>query len=426
MPTAAKPRSEKALSRLSFLLADVQNGMGPYITVFLKASAHWNPARIGIAMAAANVTQVLAQTPAGALLDRLRRKRELIALGAFIVAASCLAMAWRSSFPVVLTAQSCMGIAGAIFPAGVAALSLGIVGRARLDARMGRNQAYNAAGNVVAAVVIGGLGFLGGRTAMFYLIAALSVAAAITVLSIRPGDVDDALARGADDGAQPDRAGKGAHPVAKLFADRRLVVLLAATVLFHCANAAMLPLVTQLLSSGAHADRGALYTSTYVVTSQLVWIAAAAGAGHFARTRGRKPTFLVAFAVLPLRGFLYTLSDRPAALIAVQTLDGIGAGIFGVVSVLMIADLTRGTGRFNSAQGAISAAQGSGAFVSNLMTGAIVKRCGFHAGFYTLTAIALVALVFFATVMPETQEGREQAECADDPANRAEPVAPLT
>lgn len=136
---------------------------------------------------------------------------------------------------------------------------------------------------------------------------------------------------------------------------------------------------------------------------QLVWIAAAALAGHFAHTRGRKPTFLVAFAVLPLRGFLYTLSDRPLALIAVQTLDGIGAGIFGVVSVLMIADLTRGSGRFNSAQGAISTAQGCGAFVSNLMTGAIVRRFGFHAGFYTLTAIALVALVLFATAMPETR-----------------------
>jgi MFS family permease len=398
--SAHETGSEKRLSPLSFLLADVQNGMGPYVTVFLKASAHWNPGRIGLAMGAANVAQVLAQTPAGALLDRLHRKREMIALGACLVAASCLAIAVRSSFTVVVAAQSCMGIAGAIFPPAVAALSLGIVGRARLDGRMGRNQAFNATGNVAAAVAIGLLGCYFSRVSMFYLIAAVSLAAAVTALSIRPRDIDDVLASGADPGAAGNPHSEGLRAV---FSDRRVVVLLIATMLFHFANAAMLPLVTQLLAGGARAQNGSLYTAAYVVASQLVWIGAAAGAGHFARTRGRKPTFLVAFAVLPVRGFLYTLSDNPYALIAVQALDGIGAGIFGVVSVLMIADLTQGTSRFNSAQGAISTAQGSGAFVSNLMTGAIVKQLGFHAGFYTLTAIALFALGFFTIMMPETR-----------------------
>ncbi len=86
------------------------------------------------------------------------------------------------------------------------------------------------------------------------------------------------------------------------------------------------------------------------------------------------PTFLVGFAVLPIRGVLYTLTDDPTLLVAVQLLDGIGAGIFGVVGVLVIADLTRGTGRFNLMHGALATATGLGASASHMLTGMIVSR----------------------------------------------------
>jgi hypothetical protein len=66
------------------------------------------------------------------------------------------------------------------------------------------------------------------------------------------------------------------------------------------------------------------------------------GAGRW----GRKPLFLFAFGALCARGLLYTVAHSPAALIAVQCMDGLGAGVFGVVATLIIADLTKGTGRF--------------------------------------------------------------------------------
>ena len=85
-----------------------------------------------------------------------------------------------------------------------------------------------------------------------------------------------------------------------------------------------------------------------------------------------------------------------------QLLDGIGAGIFGVVSVLVVADLTKGTGRFNFTQGALATATGVGAGLSNLLAGFVVKAAGFDAGFVTLAAIAAAAAIFFALAMPET------------------------
>jgi MFS family permease len=176
----------------------------------------------------------------------------------------------------------------------------------------------------------------------------------------------------------------------------------ASVVLFHFANAAMLPLVGQKLAAGS--DSGAAGSmAAAIIAAQLVMIPVALAASRLAETWGRKPVFLVGFLVLPARGVFYTLSANASYLVAVQLLDGIGAGIFGVVGVLMIADLTRGTGRFSFMQGALATATGLGAALSNVVTGAEVQSAGFDAGFLVLAMIAAVALIYFAFAVPETR-----------------------
>lgn len=211
---------------------------------------------------------------------------------------------------------------------------------------------------------------------MFYLVGGLCIAALVCVSFIKPDDIDYDLARGAD--CEPDQQKKeeaggsvwdGLKGLLKgfgeLFKQRTVLVFMVSAVIFHFANAAMVPLVTQMLAKGVGAREAILYTSGYMLASQLVFLNVAAVSGRLASTLGRKPLFLFAFAALAVRGVLYTLSDKPAALIAVQCMDWLGAGIFGVVSVLIVSDLTKGTGRFNAAQGAIATAQGCGAFLSN-------------------------------------------------------------
>jgi MFS family permease len=112
---------------------------------------------------------------------------------------------------------------------------------------------------------------------------------------------------------------------------------------------------------------------------------------------------LIGFVALPIRGLLYATTHNAAFLIAIQFLDGIGAGIFGVVSILVIADLTRGTGRFNLTQGAIGTAVGIGASFSQFIAGTIVHHTGYRTGFLFLSGVALVALAIFWTFMPETK-----------------------
>ncbi|MEH2373105.1 MFS transporter [Nostoc sp.] len=126
--------------------------------------------------------------------------------------------------------------------------------------------------------------------------------------------------------------------------------------------------------------------SACIIVAQLVMIPVSNLAGRFANA-ARKPIFVLGFAVLPIRGVLYTLSDNPYFLVSVPILDGIGAGIFGVLSVLMVADLTKGTGRFNVTQGILNTAIGIGAGLSNVLAGFVVKSAGYNVGFLILAAM---------------------------------------
>ncbi len=393
-------KSIRALDGLNLFLADVRDGMGPFLGTFLREKHGWDAGRVGIALAASQIGTVLAQTPAGALIDGIRWKRLAVALAAVVVALGCILLDLVPTLAVVVAAQAAIGAAAAIFPPAVAALTLGLVGRAAMPRQTGRNEAFNHGGNVVAAALAGGFAYLLGYGAMFFLVAGMAAASAVAVLLIREGDIDHDLARGADDGEGKDHEAVG---IAELFKDRRIAIFAASVVLFHFANAAMLPLVGQKSSDGLK-EGAAVLMSACIIAAQVVMVPVALLASRLAASWGRKPVFLIGFLVLPLRGLLYCLSVNPYYLVGVQLLDGIGAGIFGVVSVLVVADLTRGTGRFNLTQGALATATGIGAGLSNLLAGFVVKEAGFDAGFVTLSAIAAAAAIFYALAMPETRE----------------------
>ncbi|MEH1776447.1 MFS transporter [Nostoc sp.] len=402
-------KSLRSLDYLNVFLADVRDGVGPYLSIYLKASANWNPAQIGMAMSASAIATVIAQTPAGALVDRLRQKRMLIVLAAVFVSIGCIAMGLFPNLPVVIGSQIMIGIAAAIFPPAITAITLGLVGHERLDRRIGRNETFNHAGNLLAATLAGLVGYFIARKAIFFLVAAMAVGSIISVRMIREREIDHELARGdgeeggegqEEDNEKPQQPYEG---ILQLLSDRKILFFTIAVVLFHFANAAMLPLVGQELAQGKGTS-DTVYMSACIIVAQLVMIPVSNLAGRFAHT-ARKPIFLLGFAVLPIRGVLYTLSDNPYFLVSVQILDGIAGGIFGVLSVLMVADLTKGTGRFNVTQGMLNTAIGVGAGLSNVLAGFVVKSAGYNVGFLILAAIAVVALAVFWFCVPETKTG---------------------
>ncbi len=403
--SASRQQSLRALDWLNVFLADIHGGVGPFLVVYLTSSLHWNPAQVGLVMMISGLAGVIAQTPVGALIDQVRQKRSLIVMAAVLIAISSIAIVTFPLFPIIATAQSLTTIAGTFFGPTIASISLGLVGRQGIERRIGRNHSLNSTGNVAAALLAGLIGQFIGQVSIFYFVVLMSGVVIVCTLQIRKQDIDYRLARGGDDSDSPVNKlceKTRVSNVTYLLTDRRLLIFAICAVLFHFANAAMLPLLGQVLAQHKGGSPP-LFMSACIVTAQLVMIPLGIIIGRRASRSKRKPIFLLAFLVLPIRGVLYTLNDNPFFLVSVQLLDGVGAGIFNVMQLLIIADLTKGTGRFNLAQGAIGTAVGIGASLSNSLAGFVAKSAGYNASFLTMAAIAAIALAFFWFFMPETK-----------------------
>ncbi|WLI09703.1 MFS transporter [Pseudomonas sp. FP597] len=394
-------RNTLSLDSLNFFLADVRDGLGPYLAIYLLAVHQWDPASIGVVMTLAGIAGLISQGPAGALIDRTRSKRAVIVVAALLVTAACLMLPFVSSFGWVALTQAASAVAASAFAPAISAISLGITGPRAFTRRTGRNETFNHAGNAVAAMLAGGLAYLFGPVVVFYLMAFMAVASVVAVSCVSAKAIDHEVARGFDPAHHSDHEQPSGIKV--LLANRPLLLFAVCCALFHLANAAMLPLVSQKLSQ-INLHMATPLTSACIVAAQLVMVPVAWLVGAKADIWGRKPLLLVGFMILPLRGVLYTLSNDPYWLVAVQMLDGIGAGVFGALFPVIVKDLTQGTGRFNVSLGALSTVFGLGAALSNSLAGFVVQQAGYDAAFLTLAGVAAVALALLWLAMPETLE----------------------
>jgi MFS family permease len=403
---AGGDRYARRLDALNLFLADVRDGLGPYLAIYLLTIQKWDEASIGLVLSIGAIAGIVAQTPAGAIVDATKAKRGLIIAAAVAVTVGSLMLPRVSSFAAVAALQALTGTAGALFPPAIAALTLGIVGPKAFARRVGRNEAFNHAGNATAAAIAAATAYFFGPMVVFWLMSILAVASIFATLSIPAGAIDHHVARGLEAGAE--HAADQPSGLTVLLICRPLLIFALAAVLFHFANAAMLPLVGQKLAL-VNTNVGTSLMAVCIVAAQMVMVPVAMLVGARADAWGRKPIFLTAFAVLALRGFLYPVSDNPFWLVGVQLLDGVGAGVFGALFPVVVNDLTRGTGRFNVSQGAIATAQGIGAALSNAVAGAIVVWAGYGAAFASLGAVALVGFLVYLLAMPETRLSEDRA-----------------
>jgi len=414
--SASVARANRALDAANFFLADVRDGLGPYLAIYLLTEQRWDEARIGLVMSIATVAGIVAQTPAGALIDATRAKRLVMVIAATIVTAASLLLPLYPNFLGAAFSQGSAHAAAAVFPPAIAAISLGVVGQRAFTARIGRNESFNHAGNAAAAAIAGAAACRFGPQVVFCLLALMALGSLVSVLAIPERAIDHDLARGlhaADDKALSGREQPSGLSV--LLTCRPLLIFAICVTLFHLSNAAMLPLVGQKL---ALQDRtlGTSLMSACIIAAQIVMVPMAMLVGARADRWGHKRFFLAALLILPVRGALYTLSDNDAWLIGVQLLDGIGAGIFGAIFPVIVADLMRNTGRFNVAQGAIITAQSIGVALSTTLAGLVVVKAGYSAAFLVLGAVAAIGFALCWFALPETR--------ADVDANRLKQTEP--
>jgi len=416
--THDKARAGRALDAANFFLADVRDGLGPYLAVYLLTEQHWDEARIGLVMSVATIAGILAQTPAGALVDATPAKRTVMAVAAILVTLGSLSLPLFPSFLPVAISQGIAQAAGVIFPPAIAAVSLGIFGHRAFTRRIGRNETFNHAGNAVAAGLAGLSAYWFGPTVVFYLLGGMAIASLVSILAIPERAIDHDLARGLD-GANDAEHHEQPSGLNVLLTCRPLLVFAICALLFHLSNAAMLPLVGQKLAL-QDKNLGTSLMSACIVAAQLVMVPFAMLVGARADRWGHKRFFLAALLILPIRGALYTLSDNPFWLVGVQLLDGVGAGIFGAIFPVIVADLMRNTGRFNVAQGAVITAQSIGAALSTTLAGFVVVGAGYSAAFISLGVVAAIGAVICVVALPETRHGAQGETAAPSSAIAAE------
>ncbi len=406
----ARMRGQRALDILNLFIADVQTGFGAFIAVYLTANK-WTALEIGEILSIGTITALASQIPAGALVDALTNKRAALASGIIAITLAALMFAFLPYRLPVAGAELLHGFASCIITPAVAAISLRLVGHAAFADRLGRNARFAAIGSGTAAAAMGAIGTYISIQSVFLLTAALAAPALFALHRIgKPEGIATVPA--------VERSAFDWHEIVRLLSDRRLLAFGACIILFHMANAAMLPIAATSITAHAGAYASLIIAICIVVPQGVValfspWV------GSQAERRGRKAVLLIGWSALPVRGVLFALLPIPGMIVTAELLDGVSAAVFGIMLPLIAADLTERRGRFNLCIGIFGFAVGIGATVSTTLAGWVADAAGDRLAFAMLAGIGLLGVAMIAFVMPETApkpRGAEPREAACAPA----------
>jgi predicted MFS family arabinose efflux permease len=376
--------SVPGLAALNFFLADVQGGLGPFLATWLAQAAHWDPARVGLVMTVSGLIGLMCNTPAGALVDRSAHPRFWVAVSVGATMAGTLALLPARGFAAVLGAQLAAAAGGAVTAPALVALTLAVVGKQSFPRQQAYNQAWNHTGNVLAACAVAAATFVLGASAAFWVMAGMAAASGLSLLAIPSAAIDVSRASGHASGAPSDS-------LWHVLADRRLLALGVALMLFHLGNAAMLPLLGERMAAIGRGNP-TRWLAVCIVVAQAVMVPVALVCGRATGRVSPAWLFLASCMVLPVRGVMAALAQDPAWLVPIQVLDACGAGTQGVAIPVMVADYTWGSGRTQTALGAVGTLQGIGAALSTTLGGVLAASIGWGAAFVGLTVPAVFAL----------------------------------
>lgn len=399
LQTPESLQSRRGLDWMNFFIADVQSGFGAFVAFYL-AGLSWSQETIGIALAVGGLSGVLSQIPGGALADAVRWKRALTAIGILMIGSAAIMLALAPTIIMVFLAETLHGVTAGILTPCISAISLGLVGRRAMSSRTGRNYRFAASGHVLTAGTMGVAGAYFSDSAIFFVAAILCIPAMIALSYIRADEIDYARARNAATGEQREQITK----ILDLVKNRHLLLFAGCLALFQLADASVLPLVGEDLAKQTVSPT--LLMSSLIMLPQIVVAVLAPWVGYHSEAKGRRPLLLIGFGLEPVRAIILAATSAYPFVFLAQFLDGITSAIVTVLTVLVVTDLTTGTGRFNLARGAIGAISGIAASTSTVATGFIVQDFGRLTGFIFVAVVAGAATLLLMLFQSETKPTR--------------------
>lgn len=487
------------LAWLNFFVADVRDGLGPFLGVFLLQNG-FGEAQVGLISTISHIIALALGVPCGILVDKTTRKKECIAFFVALIVLFCSLNYFFPSFIFTLLAQCLVALSGVFLAPAFAALTLGIIGVKHYPLQCARNEAYKHAGTAFGAALSFVLALHFGIASVFVITALLGGCSLVVLGLIRSECIDDFTARGEiREGAKyVEQNGAGQSEVGKvvsiwaLFADKRVVFLSVIMFCFHLSNAAMLPLLSQraqklgIDSSGAYAAATILIAQSTmilvafacgralrrnqadnvgenlakgnIVVENLTVQSLAVGNQSHAQSHieGKNssqntvqntlsnltqstlqnqapnatqnppqnplPTqpqrhnnsefklyfwlFFACFFALIIRGGIAANFAGIGGMIFTQILDGVGAGVSGVIVPVIVAFMLRGSGHINAGLALVLTCGGLGAALSNGIGGYFAQFYGYLYAYLFLGAVAgfglLLWLMCAKTVMQKS------------------------
>ncbi len=388
----------RALDMLCLFLAPLAGGASNYMALFFSSSLHWSTNKIGILLAIMSIAIGIAQIPAGVLIDKSSHLKRIT-----MIALSLLILGWLSIliYPVFYTAivaQVLIGATCALFMPAVASITLGLVGFKNFDVRLGRNGVFSHAGNCLTAMFVAFCLGMSGSWSVLLLFIVFAFFAIIATSRIDRDCIDYNYlhTRTANH--------TGVHPLlggfASLLKSKTSVFFTIAALLYTFADASMLPLMVQRIAS-IDSKSSNVHVPIALFLTEMVMIPVCYAAGKRAKF-GRKPLLIISYLFLLIRGFSFTFTSDPNMLVALQVLDGISAGIFGLMLTLVISDLSVDTGRFNATLTTMGMFFTLTNGVSNLIFGFATGKFGYPVAFSTMAVCAAIGGIIIWTLVPET------------------------
>ena len=378
---------------INFFMADVGGGMGPFLSTWLAEAEKWPPDQIGLVLSGGLLAGMFMATPAGMLIDRIGRPRMMLGVTCLMIMGGTLAMFVVHGLWPIMAAQIVVATGGALGGPSITALTMATVGKDDFPKQQGINQAATHSGNVVAAAMIWAGAFAVGPGSSIAVLGVMATGMLVALFFYPKAAVDHTRMAGRERRKKGEKRGS----TRALLKNKRLLIVILAVGLFNFGNAAVLPLLGQRLAAEKLHD-ATQWLAILVVVAQAVMVPTSWLAGRFADKVGRRILLIASCCVLPVRGALAAMSHSPAALIAIELLDGVGAGLISVAAPAAVADLTYGGGRTQTAMGALGTVQSLASALSAGAAGYVVVHAGWTPAYGMLAAVPVLAIFALMTI----------------------------
>lgn len=374
---------------LNFFVADVRDGLGPYLGVFLKSHG-FQEGSIGIIGSAASLLALIFSIPLGILVDKTRYKRILIALSIALISSVTILNYFYASFVFTLMAQISIALCAVFLSPAFAALTLGIVGIKSYANQVAKNEAYKHAGTAFSAVLSFVFALYYGIASIFVITAFMGIISLVFLYLIKENTINHDVARG--------HVTTIDTPLVDIFRDKNILILGIVMFCFHLSNAHMLPLLSQRAYTLGIDSSGA-YAAATIVIAQSSMIFIALFCGIMLRNRDDQAIYIylmsACFIGLILRGMVAACFDGISAMIVVQILDGVGAGISGVILPILVALILNKSGHINAGFAFVMMIGSIGGAFSGMLGGVIAEHHGYFSAYMVLSFVSFLGLLIW-------------------------------